>query len=124
MANPSPGFAKNPGKVITVEPHPGTVTVTAGGVTIARSEAAKVLTEAPYPPVLYIPFADVDFLQLEKTLRTSHCPWKGDATYWRVRPAGDAGEDAMWAYETPYDEMAGIRDHAAFYPDRVTIETT
>lgn len=120
--NPAPGFAKNPAKQITVVPHPGTVTVSAGGVVVARSSAARVLTESPYPAAFYIPFADIDFSRLEKTSHATHCPYKGDASYWSVVPAGEKGVNAMWAYETPFDEMAEIKDHGAFYPDRVTIE--
>ncbi len=120
MPNPSPGFARNPGKSISVEPYPGTVTVTAGGAVVARSAHALKLSEAPYPPVLYIPFTDIDFSKLEKTVHSTHCPYKGQASYWNV--AGARGDNAMWAYETPFDEMAAIRDHGAFYPDRVTIE--
>lgn len=67
IANPSPGFQSNPGKVITVEPYIGTVTVRAGDAVIASSKRAKVLTESPYPRVLYIPFEDIDFDQLRKT---------------------------------------------------------
>lgn len=122
MPNPSPGFARNPAKSITVEPYPGPVTVSAGGAVVARTSRALKLTEAPYPPVLYIPFADIDFSTLAKTTHASHCPYKGDASYWSVTPAGPRGENAMWAYESPYDEMNAIRDHGAFYPDRVTIE--
>lgn len=122
MTNPSPGFARNPAKSITVEPYPGPVTVSAGGKVIARTDRALKLTETPYPPVLYIPFADIDFSTLAKTTHATHCPYKGDASYWSVTPAGSRGENAMWAYETPFDEMEAIRDHGAFYPDRVTIE--
>ncbi|MER8555046.1 DUF427 domain-containing protein [Mesorhizobium sp. M1217] len=124
IANPSPGFQRNPGKVITIEPYKGTVTVRAGDVVIASSSKVKVLTESPYPPVFYIPFGDIDFKQLGKTEHSTHCPYKGDASYWSVLPAGDAGKDAMWAYERPFDEMADIRDHGAFYPNKVTIEAT
>ena len=121
MANPSPGFARNPSKVIVVEAHDGEVVVSAGSDTIARSRNALRLSEPPYPPVFYIPFADVDFSRLAKTAHSTHCPYKGDASYWTVLPAGAAGENAMWAYEAPYDETAAIKDHAAFYADRVTI---
>ncbi|MER8611837.1 DUF427 domain-containing protein [Mesorhizobium sp. M0563] len=124
IANPSPGFQRNPGKIIPVEPYKGTVTVRAGDVVIASSRMVKVLTESPYPPVFYIPFDDIDFNQLGKTEPSTHCPYKGDASYWSVLPAADAGKDAMWAYEQPYDEMADIRDHGAFYPSKVTIEAT
>ncbi|TIO29580.1 DUF427 domain-containing protein [Mesorhizobium sp.] len=121
IANPSPGFQRNPDKVITVEPYIGTVTVRASDAVIASSTKAKVLTEPPYPRVLYIPFEDIDFEQLRKTELSTHCPYKGDASYWSVLPAVEAGKDAMWAYEQPFDEMVEIRDHGAFYPDKVTI---
>ena len=120
---PSPGFARNPDKKITVEPIPGTVTVTANGAPIASSRRAKLLTESPYPPVIYIPFGDIDFDQLEKTDLSTHCPYKGDASYWSVKPAGARGKNAMWSYETPFDGMQAIKNHGAFYPDRVRIET-
>ena len=121
MSNPSPGLARNPSKILTIESYSGEVVVSAGGETIARSRRALRLSEPPYPPVLYIPFSDIDFTKLAKTARSSHCPYKGDASYWSVLPAGKAGENAMWAYEEPFDESAAIKDHGAFYPDRVTI---
>lgn len=121
-ANPSPGFQRNPGKVIAVEPYAGVVTVRAGDVVIATSTRAKVLTEPPYAAAFYIPFEDIDFSRLRKTELSSHCPYKGDASYWSVVSAGEAGKDAMWAYEHPFDEMATIRDHGAFYPNKVVIE--
>lgn len=93
IANPSPAFQRHPGKVITVEPYIGTVTVRAGDAVIASSKKAKVLTESPYPRVLYIPFEDIDFDQLRKTELSTHCPYKGDASYWSVLPAAEAGKD-------------------------------
>ncbi|MBZ9917753.1 MULTISPECIES: DUF427 domain-containing protein [unclassified Mesorhizobium] len=122
IANPAPGFQRNPDKVITVEPYKGTVTVRAGDTVIASSTNAKVLTEAPYPAAFYIPFADIDFNKLSGTQSSTHCPYKGDASYWSVLPAGEAGKDAMWAYEQPFDEMAEIRNHGAFYASKVSIE--
>ncbi|WP_404926867.1 DUF427 domain-containing protein [Mesorhizobium sp. ORM16] len=122
IANPAPGFQRNPDKVITIEPYKGTVTVRAGDTVIASSTNAKVLTEAPYPAAFYIPFADIDFSKLSGTQSSTHCPYKGDASYWSVLPAGEAGKDAMWAYEQPFDEMAEIRNHGAFYASKVSIE--
>ena len=119
--NPAPGFARNPRKRITVEPFGGMVTVRRGATVIARSRDALALTEEPYATVLYVPFGDVDFDRLEKTATSTHCPYKGDASYWRVK----GGErDVMWAYERPYDEMEAIGGHAAFYADRVDVETS
>ena len=124
IANPAPGFQRNPGKVITVEPYCGSVVVRAGDTVVASSTKTKVLTEAPYPQVFYIPFEDIDFSQLGKTERSTHCPYKGDASYWSVLLAAEAGKDAMWAYERPFDEMTEIRNHGAFYASKVTIEAT
>lgn len=89
--NPAPGFARTPAKVITIMPHPGNVTVRAGNVVIARSGSAKLLAETPYPAMIYIPFADIDFSKLAKTAHATHCPYKGDASYWSVLPAGEKG---------------------------------
>ncbi|BCG81564.1 DUF427 domain-containing protein [Mesorhizobium sp. 113-3-3] len=124
IANPAPGFQRNPDKIITIEPYVGTVTVRAGDTVIALSTKAKVLSEAPYSPVFYIPFADIDFAKLSSTQHSTHCPYKGDASYWSVVPAGETGQNAMWAYERPFDEMTEIRDHGAFYASKVTVEAT
>ena len=122
MANPAPGFQREPGRRITVEPYGKTVTVRFGNAGIASSGDALELREGSYPPVLYIPFRDIRFEHLEKTTTSTHCPFKGNASYWTARAQGEAAKDAMWAYEEPYDEMAAIRDHGAFYPDKVGID--
>jgi uncharacterized protein (DUF427 family) len=122
-SNASPGFARNPSKVIKVTPQPGTVAVYAGDTEIARSTRAKALDEPPYATAIYIPFEDIHFEQLQKTAHSTHCPYKGDASYWSALPSGEKGANAMWAYEHPYDEMTGIANHGAFYPDRVRIVT-
>lgn len=124
VANPSPGFRDRPEHKIAVEPFDGVVVVTFGDAIIASSEKALVLREASYPPVFYVPFDDVYFEFLQPTDTKTHCPFKGDASYWSVSASGDAVKDVMWAYRQPYDEMTGIRDHAAFYPDKVRIEAT
>ena len=118
--NPAPGFRSHPEHTISVEPLAKHVTVKANGAVLASSDQAMLLKEHVYPPVIYIPFADIDFGKLAATDTSTHCPFKGDASYWSVR---DGATDAMWAYQNPYDEMSEIKDHGAFYPNRVTIET-
>ena len=122
ISNLAPGFQLNPDKVITIAPYRGSVTVRAGDVVIAWSTRAKLLSEPPYAPVFYIPYDDIDFGRLTRTEHSTHCPYKGDASYWSALPAGDAGKNAMWAYEHPFDEMLEIRDHGAFYASKVTID--
>jgi uncharacterized protein (DUF427 family) len=109
---------------ITVEPAGQHIVVTAGGKTIADTRAALALREASYPVAYYIPREDADLSQLERTDHESYCPFKGEAAYFSVVPAGDAGVNAVWTYEDPYDAVAPIRDHLAFYPDRVQVAVT
>ncbi|GBU17913.1 MULTISPECIES: DUF427 domain-containing protein [Methylobacterium] len=108
-----------PDHPIVVEPQPGTVRVRAGGRIVAESRAALRLTEASYPPVLYIPPGDIDGALLLPSERESYCPYKGRAAYHHLALEGGERRDAAWSYPNPYPAVAGIRGHLAFYPDRV-----
>ena len=121
QANPSPGFARHPGHTITLSPNPATVVASVDGAEIARSANVLTMHEGDYPPVQYFPRADVNEALLEATDHTSHCPFKGDASYWSIRAGEQVLENAVWGYEAPYDEMAQIAGYVAFYSDRVTI---
>jgi uncharacterized protein (DUF427 family) len=84
---------------------------------------ALTLCEAHYPAVHYIPRKDVDMTLLARTDRTTYCPYKGDAAYFSIPASGERSIDTVWTYETPYAAVVGIKDHLAFYSDRVdTIE--
>ncbi|MBB2839309.1 UNVERIFIED_ORG: uncharacterized protein (DUF427 family) [Rhizobium etli] len=108
-----------PDHPITVEHNPCRVVVTLGGRTMANSRDALTLREASYPPVQYIPRKDVDMSLLQRTDHSTHCPYKGDAAYYSIIPGGERGENAVWTYETPHAAVSNIKDHLAFYPDRV-----
>lgn len=108
-----------PDHPITIERSSGRVVVKAGGRTIADSADALSLREASYPPVLYIPRKDVDMSLLERTDHHSYCPYKGEASYYSIPAGGDRSRNAVWSYEHPYDPVGEIREHLAFYPNRV-----
>lgn len=108
-----------PNHPITVLANPRRVIVTAGGRIVANTTSALTLQEADYPAVQYIPMADVNQSQLRRTTSETYCPYKGDANYYSLSDTGDAGTDAVWIYESPYEAVAQIKDHVAFYPDRV-----
>ena len=108
-----------PDHPITIEPNPKRVVVTLGGKETANTTAALTLREANYPAVQYIPRADVDMSLLERTDHSSYCPYKGDASYFSIPAGAERAVNGVWSYETPYDAVAQIRDHVAFYPDRV-----
>mgnify|MGYP001187707844 CR=1 FL=1 len=106
---------------ITIAPTAGRVRVSRAGRVIADSAAALTLRETGRPPVQYLPRGDADMAALEPSRHVTHCPWKGDASYFSV--AGDpAGRDAVWSYEAPLPAAAGIAGHLAFYADRFEIE--
>ena len=111
----------SPEHPIAIERAGRRVTVNAGGKMIAQTENALELREAKYPPVFYIPRADVDMESLERSDRTSYCPFKGDANYYSVPALGERGRNSVWTYEMPYEAVAQIEEHLAFYQDRVEI---
>jgi len=104
---------------ITVEPAGMRVVVRAAGRVIADSTSALSLREADYPAVLYVPRDDVDMSALERTEQLSYCPFKGDAAYYSIPAQGELGLNAVWTYEQPYPAVAPIKDHLAFYVNRV-----
>jgi uncharacterized protein (DUF427 family) len=106
---------------ITITPSDGHVVVRAGDVTIADTHHALSLAESNYPAVLYVPLADVDQSQLERTEHSTYCPYKGDAGYYSLPALGSLGENAVWEYADPYPAVAEIKDTVAFYADRVEI---
>ena len=108
-----------PDHPITVVANPHRVVVSVAGRVVANTEHALVLQESTYPAVQYIPLADVDQSLLQRTDTSSYCPYKGDASYYSITLGGERSVDAIWTYESPYDAVAAIKDHVAFYPDRV-----
>jgi len=117
--NPAPGFKKRPDWRIVTKPASQRLQVTLGGAVIADSKNATVMQEGTYPPVYYFPRADVKMDRLERTTHKTHCPFKGDASYFSFK---GGSENAVWSYETPYDEMQSIAGLVAFYPDKVEIK--
>jgi uncharacterized protein (DUF427 family) len=107
---------------ITVRPTGSHVTVRVGGRTVAESDSALSLAEASYPVVQYIPLADVDQSLLRRTDSHTYCPFKGEASYYSVQtPDGHTETDLIWTYEQPYDAVAEIAGHVAFYGNRADI---
>jgi uncharacterized protein (DUF427 family) len=108
-----------PDHPITIAKSAKRVRVRFAGRVIADSTRALTLTEAGYPPVYYIPRADADMSLLTRTGHATHCPYKGDASYFTVAADARNAVDAAWSYERPYPAVAEIGEHLAFYPNRV-----
>jgi uncharacterized protein (DUF427 family) len=108
-----------PDHPITITPTPGRVRIRLGGEVVAETTRALTLQEASYPAVQYIPREDAMMDLLARTPRSTHCPYKGDASYYSIDAGGRRAENAVWSYESPYPAMAAIAGYLAFYPDRV-----
>ncbi len=95
------------------------IRVVVGGEVIADSDRAIRVLETAGAPVYYLPRDDVRTELLSPTLRSTHCEWKGDASYWTVTVDGRVVENVAWSYETPTPNFEPITGHLAFYAARV-----
>jgi uncharacterized protein (DUF427 family) len=123
--NPAPGFKKYPGHRVSAKPSQARVRVSFKGEVIADSRDAVELHESMSsssvlaPVVYYVPRKDVKMERLARTAHSTHCPFKGDASYFSLV---DGPENAVWSYESPYDEMVALKGRLAFYPDKFDIK--
>jgi uncharacterized protein (DUF427 family) len=108
-----------PDHPITISPQEGKVRVTVAGEIVAESTRTLRVEEAGYPPVYYLPREDADMSLLVRTTHYTYCPYKGDCSYYSIPIGGEKSEYAVWTYEKPYEAVASIKEHLAFYPSRV-----
>ena len=111
--------APGPDHPIEIARNPKRVVVRLAGKVVADTRDALVLREASYPAVQYIPRKDIDITLLTRTGHASYCPYKGDAAYFTIPAGGARSVNAVWTYEAPYAPVADIKDHLAFYTERV-----
>jgi uncharacterized protein (DUF427 family) len=88
------------------------------GRTVLDTTRAKLLYETGIMPRLYAPIEDFDAEVLARTDHTTHCPFKGDASYWSVTVNGSSRDNAVWAYESPLAEAAWLEGYASLYPEQ------
>jgi uncharacterized protein (DUF427 family) len=110
----------NDAHFMRVKPVKATVRVSRGGTLLAESGNALRVQETGrdvYDPVIYIPEADVTGPLVPVEDKSTHCPLKGDASYFAL-----GGEDIAWTYDRPFEWSEQLRGHIAFYANKVTIE--
>jgi len=106
---------------ITIEKTGQRVIVRVGTHVLADTARALTLREANYPPVQYIPLEDIEQSLLTASTTHTYCPYKGDSSYYSITLPEGPLADAVWVYREPYDSVAAIADHVAFYTDRVEV---
>lgn len=108
-----------PDHPISITPSSKRVRVIFAGQVVADTTHALTLKEANYPAVHYIPRQDADMNALIATDHRTHCPYKGDASYFTLQAGKERAENAVWSYEKPFPAMAEIKEYLAFYPNCV-----
>src|SRR3954469_2791097 len=118
-----PGGALNsriegPAHKLYFDDYPRRIRALLGGETVIDTTGGKLLYESSIAPVLYVPLADVRADLIEPTDHSTHCPFKGDASYFAVSAGGRSAENAIWTYVEPIESAAWLAGFAATYPDR------
>ncbi len=104
---------------VILEPSPRRVRIEFNGEMIADTTHARMLYEDGHLPMYYVPMDDVRMDLLHKTDHSTHCPHKGDASYWTIKVGDRESENAVWGYEDPLPQQPGLKGLVAFYWDRV-----
>jgi uncharacterized protein (DUF427 family) len=102
---------------VWTEPNGRRVRVFMGGQAVADSTRTIYLFETGHLPVYYFPRSDVRFDLLEPTDHHTHCPYKGDASYYSVTAGGRRADNAVWAYPQPLPSLPQLAEYVAFYWD-------
>jgi uncharacterized protein (DUF427 family) len=108
-----------PGRALYLEPTPKRIRAVIDGEVVADSRGALLLQESGLQPIYYFPPEDVRTELFEPTDKHTHCPKKGDASYYTVRVGDRVVKNAAWYYPQPLDGAPPIKDLIAFYWDRI-----
>jgi len=119
LSEGEPGFASRPDYRITYTPSEKRVKVVFNGATVADTRRALLVQETRLAPVFYLPREDVRMDLMEPADYRTHCPFKGNASYWTLRVDDAVAENVLWSYETPLPEAEPLRGYVAFYRNRM-----
>lgn len=104
-----------PAHKLLMHPIPRRIRAEFAGRTVLDTTGGMLLHESALPPVLYVPEADLDASAFVPSGHTTHCPFKGDATYRSLRVGGRGVDDALWSYPDPMPAAPWLRGLASLY---------
>jgi len=122
MSEPAPGFVKHPSHQVDITPATDHVRILVDETVIADTTRPLQVLESRHHPVWYLPLTDVNVDLLVATEHTTYCPFKGHASYWSIEAGQPQLENSVWGYQEPYEECEPLRNHVAFYTDKVALE--
>ncbi len=114
-------WPRYPGYAIDLVPLHGVGRARVGDQLVAESSRCLIVRESDHRDQLYFPVSDIDAGVLVDSDHRTICPFKGEARHSSLRVGDTVVENALWAYPTPMDEVAGIAGYAAFYTDLVEV---
>jgi uncharacterized protein (DUF427 family) len=104
-----------PGHRLLFEPFPRRIRAVFGVETVLDTTNGMLLHESNLLPQLYLPRDDLRDDLLTPSDHHTHCPFKGDASYWSITVNGQTADNAVWSYLDPLPEARWLRDHVALY---------
>ena len=116
---PAPGREIAPNGLVATEPAGKHIKVSFGGEVILDTTDAITLLEESHDPVTYVPLADFTAGVLKASDTRTHCPRKGDASYFSLVVGDKTSTDALWTYQENLPDALDISKYGAFYPDRI-----
>lgn len=123
MERGRPGVATSmsQGHTVTITKSDARVEVRLEGELLAATDHPLRLDETGLPARYYLPREDVRMDLLRPTTFQTHCPFKGDASYWSADIGGQTHDGIVWSYDAPIPEAADIAGFLSFYPTRVDV---
>lgn len=115
----APGFRAKASYALDIVPSQSLHQLILNEAVVAASDNAMIVREQGLRNVLYIPRDDVLVPISRMSGQSSYCPFKGTATYWNVDANGQSCDHVAWSYDLPYDEVASLKGHIAFYLDKL-----
>ena len=112
------GHPRDPFKRVDVRRSSRHVRVLLDGEAYADCRRPLLVFETGHPVRYYLPPDDVRLDRMARSEKRSLCAYKGEASYW----SAPAAEDVAWLYPDPLPDNAELRDHVAFFGERVDIE--
>jgi uncharacterized protein (DUF427 family)/class 3 adenylate cyclase len=119
VINMAPGFSVHPDYQVSIKPSGKRIRAMFNGQVIADSSNVLVLNETRHAPTYYFPKSNIDMSALIPSEHHTHCPFKGNASYWSIQVESEFAENVVWAYEQPYKDAQQIEGHVSFYWDKM-----
>ena len=116
---PAPATHKRPEHRVALAAGPARVRVMFNGEVIADTAAAVTVRESNYQPVHYIPLPMCAPTCCGRATTPAIARSRAAPAIGRSSLGDKRAENAVWAYDEPYDEVAELKGKVAFYPSQV-----